>query len=262
MGLIFREGTTFYYQVREDLTRRIAMGEFGANGQLPAELDLAQHYGVSRTTVRQAILDLVRDGILTRQRGRGTFLLPRVLVSDAHTLISFADEMKQRGIESCARLLSAREIKATAEIAAELEARENDPIFEIVRLGLGNGVPLVLRTIQVPAAIVPDLLSQPLQDEPIYDMLRERYNIVAAGSYQHFAAVAADKKVAAALKIAIGAPVLSWRGITVDINRRPIARTWAYYRGDRFEFSINQGNVADDRRLGVRMRTIRGGGRR
>lgn len=247
MGIAFKDHLTFYRQVRDDLTRRIDAGEF-ASGQLPPELELADSYGVSRTTVRQAILDLVRDGLLTRQRGRGTFVLPRVLVSDAQSLLSFGDEMKQHGVNTSARLISASEIAADAEVAHELHIHEGDRVFEIVRLGYGNGMPLVLRGLQFPAAVAPDLLKQPLQDEPIYTMLRERYNVVAAGSYQHFAAAAADEYVAKHLKIPKGAPVLSWRGIRVDVDKRPIARTWAYYRGDRFEFSVKQGNVADQRR--------------
>ena len=247
MPLTFRAGTAYYYQIKEDLARRIAAGEFSVDERIPSELELAQEYSVSRPTIRQGILELVQDGILTRSRGKGTFVLPPVIVSDAHAFTSFADEMREKGIEHAARLISTNKISANEAIAEDLRIAPGAPIYQIVRSRIGNGIPLVVRTMQIPEALAPGLLRKPIHDAPIYQILRRDYNIVATGSHQYFSAVAAPEDVAAELQVATGSPLLYWRGVTVDSSQRPIARTFAHYRGDRFEFAIRQGNLRDER---------------
>lgn len=256
MALTFRSGTAYYFQIKEDLARRIGSGEFSVDERIPSELDLAQQYNVSRPTIRQAILELVQDGVVTRARGRGTFVLPPVIVSDAHAFTSFADEMRQKGIEHAAQLISARQLAADETIAKDLHIALGAPIYEIVRSRLGNGTPLVVRTMQIPEALAPDLLRKPIHDVPIYQILQRDYNVVATGSHQYFSAVAAPEDIALALQVAPGSALLFWRGVTVDSAQRPIARTLAHYRGDRFEFAIRQGNLRDERIPDVRIEGI------
>ncbi len=256
MALRYRSGTAFYFQIKEDLARRIRSGEFRVADRIPSELELAQQYEVSRPTIRQAILALVQDGVVTRARGKGTFVLPPIIVSDAHAFTSFADEMRERGIDHTAHLMSARQILATDAIASDLGLAPGSAVYEIARSRLGNGTPLVVRTMQISKELAPDLLQKPIQEEPIYLILQRDYNIVATGSHQHFSAVAAPDDIAQELQIPLGAPLLYWHGITVDSSQRAIARTSAYYRGDRFEFGIRQGNLRDERLPDVRIQDI------
>ncbi|GAC1301499.1 MAG: GntR family transcriptional regulator [Vulcanimicrobiaceae bacterium] len=256
MGLTYRSGTAYYYQIKEDLVRRIASAEFRVDDRIPSELELAQQYGVSRPTIRQAILALVQDGVVTRSRGKGTFVLPPVIVSDAHAFTSFADEMRQQGIDHTAHLMSARQIVATDAIASDLRIAAGAAVYEITRSRLGDGTPLVVRTMQIARELAPDLLQKPIHEAPIYLILQREYNIVASGSHQHFSAVAAAEDIAAELQIPVGSPLLYWHGITVDSAQHPIARTSAYYRGDRFEFGIRQGNLRDERLPDVRIQDI------
>ena len=238
----FRRGTSFYYQIKEDLMRKCSDGTYPVNAQVPSELELARQYGVSRPTIRQAILELVQDGVLSRARGRGTFVQPPVITGDAHAFLSFADEMRRQGMEHAARLLLAREIDATESIAADLHVDPGTGVYEIVRLRIGGGEPLVLVTLQVPAELAPGLLEKQLEAEPVYDILSAEYGIVPTWSTQHFSAVAADETEGKALDVPVGAPLLLWRGVTAAANGRPVAITRALYRGDRFRFALIQGS--------------------
>ena len=246
VSFVFRDGTAFYYQIKEHLISKIASGEFKIGAKLPSEFQLAEEYGVSRPTVRQAILELVQEGVFSRSRGRGTFVLPPVITSDAHAFVSFAEEMREKGMEHGALLISARTINATQTMAADLDVVVGAPVYEIVRVRMANGEPLVLRTLQVPVALAPNLLERALETSPIYDILKNEYGLIAAGSSQYFSAIAASEEEAALLEINPGDPLGLWRGVTFSSKRAVIARTKAVYRGDRFRFALRQGLKLND----------------
>jgi GntR family transcriptional regulator len=240
----FRRGIAYYLQIKEDLLRRVYSGEFTPDARLPSEWQLATEYGVSRPTIRQAVAELVQEGLLVRHRGKGTFAARPPISTEADVFQSFAEEMQVRGIEHTARLVSAAELPASDSVARDLRIAPGDTVFEITRLRLGNGEPLVLRTLQVPARLCPSLLTYDMEDTPLYTLLRERFGLVASGSVQRFWAVNATRQEASLLGVAAGDPLLLWRGVTYSTDGKPIARTKALYRADRYRFEIRQGSMA------------------
>jgi GntR family transcriptional regulator len=244
VGFPFRSDRPYYYQIREHLLKRIWSGEFPAGSQLPSESELAAAYGVSRPTIRQAVADLVQEGVLTRARGKGTFVAPPAIAADAEIFQSFAEEMSARGVRHTARLVSAQEIEATESAAADLEVRVGEPVYEVTRVRLGDGEPLVIRTLQIPARVCPGLLERDLERVPLYEVLRRETGLVASGSVQWFSAVRARKDEALLLDVEPGGPLLLWRGVTYTAEGTPLARTKALYRADRYRFRIRQGSMA------------------
>lgn len=241
MSFLFNSNEPYYYQIKKDILKKIERGLYSLGDQLPSEHQLVKEYGVSRPTIRQAIVDLVNDGVVVRGRGKGTFVSQPLITSSAQIFSTFAETMKKNQTAECSRLIHAEMIPASVKMAEELQIPAGSSVFEIVRLRLGNHEPLVIRTMQIAAAKFPGFMEEDLDAEPLYSIFQRKYGVNAISAVQSFQAVAATEREAELLKIEPGAPLLLWQGITYDADRVPIERVKALYRGDRFQFKISQG---------------------
>ncbi|APH03498.1 GntR family transcriptional regulator [Bacillus weihaiensis] len=230
-----------YVQIKQELLRKIEGGQYIVGMQLPSEHELMEYYGVSRPTVRQAIVELVQEGVLVRGRGRGTFVSQPLITSNAQVFTTFADIMKAKGVEQGARVIEKNQSLTSEQLSRELEISLGEEIYEIVRLRLGNKEPLVIRTTQVSSKLCPGLLEEDVENKTLYSIFQEKYGLVPAGATQTFQAVKATAFEANLLKIEIGEPLMLWEGVVYTQNRIPIEKAKALYRGDRFSFNINQG---------------------
>ncbi|MCM3443126.1 GntR family transcriptional regulator [Metabacillus halosaccharovorans] len=230
-----------YYQIKQDLLRKIEGGTYEVGEQLPSEHQLMELYGVSRPTVRQAIVELVQEGILVRGRGKGTFVSQPLITSNAQVFTTFADIMQATGVHQEAKLIETKRIKACEKIAEELKLSPGEEVYEIIRLRIGNKEPLVIRTTQISSKLCPGLIEEDLETNTLYAILQEKYGITPAGAVQSFQAVKASEFEANLLNIEIGEPLMLWKGIVYTQDKTPIERVKALYRGDRFSFTIRQG---------------------
>src|SRR6185312_1203483 len=122
-----------YYQVERDMRHRIESGVWQAGQQIPSEKELCALYDVSRITIRQAISALVDEGLIVRERGRGSFVRSPVITAGGRGLTSFSDEMAVLGMRPGGRVVSLRREPAPPEIAAKLQLAAGDPIVIIRR---------------------------------------------------------------------------------------------------------------------------------
>jgi GntR family transcriptional regulator len=148
-----------YVQIEEELAERIRTGMLRPGDRIPPERELAEQMQVSRMTVRQALGRLADRGLLVRERGRGTFVSEPKLIQSLSHLNGFYDQMISQGILPSSRLLSGQEVLASAAVAQVLDLRIGEPLYKVVRLRLGGGVPLALETSFFPARLVPGLLD-------------------------------------------------------------------------------------------------------
>ena len=128
---IVREpGTTVHAQIEDWLAGQIAAGALTPGDRLPTEQDLAAWFGVSRMTLRHALADLARRGLVTRTVGRhgGTFVAAPKLEQDLTTLAGFSEQLRRHGMVAGARVLSARQRPAGAAAGAALRIGEDDPV--------------------------------------------------------------------------------------------------------------------------------------
>src|SRR5512137_201701 len=132
-----------YYQLAKILRESIEQGKFAAHQPIPSERQLEELYSVSRTTIRQAIDLLVRQGFLYREHGRGTFVSPQKLQKGVSELTSFSEDMKQRGLVPGQKILQIETVQPPEKVRAHLELPEDcGPVLCIERLRLGDGVPM------------------------------------------------------------------------------------------------------------------------
>src|SRR5512138_3762182 len=117
--------TPRYYQLAKILRERIAGGELKPYQPIPSERQLEEIYSVSRTTIRQAIDLLVRQGFLYREHGRGTFVSPQKLQKGFAELTSFSEDMKKRGLEPGQKILQIGCIEPPAKVRAQMGLPES-----------------------------------------------------------------------------------------------------------------------------------------
>src|SRR5499426_4570542 len=126
---IFRgSGATVYGQIEDWLAEAIGAGRLAPGDRMPAEQDLAEWFGVSRMTLRQALAKLARRGLVTRTVGRrgGTFVAESKLEQDLTTLAGFSEQLRRHGMVAGARVLSARERPAGLAAGAALRLAGDD----------------------------------------------------------------------------------------------------------------------------------------
>lgn len=139
-----------YYQIEAYLKQQIDDGLLKPGDTLPSEREFSEQFHVSRMTIRQAIMNLVNAGYLSRQKGRGTFVASQKIAMTLSGLTSFSEEIKHRGMRPLSCLLSYEVIPATDRIAQQLSIPNQTPVYEMKRLRLADDHPLALETAYIP----------------------------------------------------------------------------------------------------------------
>jgi GntR family transcriptional regulator len=222
-------------QIEEELAERIRSGMLHPGDRIPPERELAEQMQVSRMTVRQALGRLADRGLLLRQPGRGTFVSEPKLVQSLSRLSGFYDQMVSQGIVPTSRLFTSEQIIAGAAVAQVLDLRIGEPLYKVVRLRLGGGVPLALETSFFPARLVPGLLDQDLEHNSIYHLM-ERYDARPVRAIQSLEPVSARDLEAEALEVPTGSPVMLVERTSWDVRGRAVEYAKDIYRGDRSRF--------------------------
>lgn len=225
-----------YMQVKEALLDELLSGRYRPHDRLPSERELSQQFDVSRMTVRQALLDLARDGVIYARVGKGTFVAAPKFDQQLRTLTSFSQEVRSRGGQSASRVLEAREMAASAEVAAALQVAVGSPVWMLSRLRMADGVPMAIETTNLPLALCPGLLQHDFSVESLYQVLRSDYDIQPAQADQVIEAALAAPREAELLELTLPAAVLRMQRLTRDSLGQPIEYVHSTYRGDRYKF--------------------------
>jgi len=227
-----------YYQLANILRDSISNGKFEPRQPIPSERQLESLYSVSRTTIRQAIELLIRQGFLYREHGRGTFVSPQKLQKGISELTSFTEDMKQRGIIPGQKILEIGYIEPSEQVRMHLELPATcDRVLRIERLRLGDAVPMGLQTsfyvLPEGATITREELEMV---GSIYKMLQERFHLIPTEADETLEVTLATPPEAALLQIPPGSPLLLSERTTYSQYRRVIEFVKILYRGDRYRY--------------------------
>ena len=226
-----------YQVIYEDLSSQISSGALEADARLPSESDLAQRYGVSRMTVRQAVRQLQDEHLLVRRRGSGTFVTrPSAQRRRLNRLGSFAQEMGADETRVRTELL-ARETTAAPEEAREcLGLPPGRETIRIERVRLIDDRPAALQVSWLPYALVPLLARVELTGGSLYRTIREHYGLRLSWADMEVSATAATAAQARMLDVRRGAPLIASVRITHDHSSTAVeyARSWT-----RSEFPLS-----------------------
>lgn len=224
----------YYHQLYEILNAKIASGEWKPGDLLPAESELLEQYQVSRATVRQALDILVSKGQITRQRGRGSFVNEPTIEQTLTRIISFTEDMRQRGMVPGTHILDKGLIPASEDIAERLNMAPGEELAHLRRLRLADGAPMSIEDSFLIHELCPGVLEGDYTRQPLRDTLQQRYGLRLVHARQSIRAIPAPDDIALLLEIKAGAPLLFIKRVTYDDRQRPVEFIQFYHRGDRY----------------------------
>ncbi len=228
-----------YHQLKSIIQGQIHAGELQPNDRLPAEEEMAERYGVSKATVRQALNELALEGLLRREQGRGTFVAEPRLGHGPRELSSFTQEMGKYGLRPNSRVLASEEIEADAAVAEKLRLKPGDRAFRLRRLRLADGEPMGLQTAFVPADLVPNLAGEDFERSSLYEVLEKKFGLVPARAQETHFAVVLGHEEAKLLGVADGSPGLAAERVTFLSSGRPLELVHSVMRGDRYKIFLD-----------------------
>jgi len=225
-----------YYQLKEILRERIRAGEWKPGDLIPSERELGEKYGISRMTARQAITDLVNEGLFYREQGKGTFVSQRKITQQLIHLTGFTEDIRARGQRPGTKVISATMQPADEETAEKLRISLGTPIFCLQRLRLADDEPLAIELSQISFKDCEKLLEEDLEQNSLYRVLETKYGIMLMEADQELEAGLASTEDAQTLKIAPGSSVLFTRRVTYTERNQPVEYAKAVYCGSKYTF--------------------------
>ncbi len=222
----------------------IRTGAWPAGSRLPTERELGRRFGVSRATVRHALADLARRGLVRRRQGSGTFVAEPPVVADITASFSISSALRARGLRLATRLLASEVADAERSVAADLGVLPGDRVVRIERLRTVESEPLILEVAHLPAALFPGLEGEDATERSLYEVLASRYGRVVASATESIEPVILTARESALLGVAANAPALLMRRVTLDRDGVRVESSQALLRGDRARFLLEL-KVAD-----------------
>jgi len=229
-----------YYQLKLRVQGMIDTGALRVGDMLPPENELCARLGVSRPTVRQALSELVSEGWLTRQKGKGTFVSrPKIDVRFLQKLESFNDQMRQKGLAPSTKVLSLRKAPGVRRINEKLLLEPDEPLISLMRLRFGDGEPVVSVDTFIPYASFPAMLEQDFERGSLYERLESLYSARICRVHREIEAANANRREADLLHIESGSAICLVKTVGYTDADLPVEYSVARYRGDRNKFSID-----------------------
>lgn len=207
------------------------------NEQLPSERDICEKYDVSRSTVRQAITELEREGYIYKVHGKGTFVASKRLNQDLVRFYSFTEEMKKLGKKPVSKVLMFEIVGASNKISKKLKIEEGMLVYKFTRLRLADDIPMIVETSYVPYDKFPGITKENLEREALYDILRNRFQVNLTMAEETFQPVLTNDEEAHRLEIPKGAPSLKIERFTYE-NNDIVEYTISIARGDKFKYRV------------------------
>jgi GntR family transcriptional regulator len=221
------------------------MGEFLPGEQIPTEKDLCETYQVSTITARQAILNLVNEGLIIRRQGKGSFLKEGLKdIKNIKTLLLKGDinDIIPEGLETLkVRVLDILKVVSPKRVATLLEIGEGQEVIHVRRTRSENGIPVSYIKNYIPLEIGEKIKREDLCIYPMLGILRNRLKIPLTGGIQYVEAIVADYDIASALSISISSPILYLETIIFARQKKPVEFVQTFYRPDQFRYSVKLG---------------------
>jgi GntR family transcriptional regulator len=227
-----------YFRLENHLRESLRSGTLRPGDPIPPESSLCQQFGVSRTTVRQALSRLVYDGLIERHRGRGSFVAePRL--EHSKPFLSFEEEMRARGATTGIKLLDMRTEPAESKVAENLRLAEGTKVVVLERLRFVDGQIVGYEIRYLPQHVGEALTPEEIHDQPLVPAVRRILGKPRTRLALRVTASSARKHEAKLLETKVGAPVLVREHIWYYEPEGPMQYGKSIFRGDRYQMSVD-----------------------
>jgi GntR family transcriptional regulator len=227
-----------YFQIQRTLMEHIHSRVLREGDPLPSEEELARVYKVSRMTARQALHGLKAGGYAFSVKGRGTFVSRPKLEKNIMHLLSFTEDMRQRGLKPSSKLLLQSVILPSEELMEKLKLGPGEQVMRLRRLRLADGIPMAIEDSSIPLQPFPGLDRFDFAKNSLYQTLREHYGVHVGYADEIIEALPAAHEESDVLNIPKRSSVLSITRIIMTTEESPIEYACSRYRGDRYSASI------------------------
>lgn len=230
----------YYLQLKAALSKGIQQGDWGPGDLLPSEAELTREVGISRTVVRQALNEMTHEGLVTRQKGKGTFVTQPKISSRGlvQSLEGFYQDMSERGVPVITQVLEQALDPADSEVAANLDLEPMAPVVKLVRLRFVEQEPIVLVSSYLPYERCRQLIHADLERGSLYAFLEQECGLTIGRGTRQIEAVPADESQADTLQVAAGTPLIRLRSVSYTPDDTPLEYFDALFRGDRSRFEV------------------------
>lgn len=222
-----------YHQLKEIIRASIEDRELGTGAAIPPERELCERYGVSRMTARQAVMELVKEGVLYREQGRGTFVADRKLRHESARLTSFTEDMGVRGMKVSSSILAVEVEDAPPAVARMLRVDDGRKIIRVKRVRNADGEPMALETSHLLYERAKAVLGVDLTRNSLYETL-EKTGLHISRAEQSYEATLVNDAEAEHLGLPAGSAALLIERTTFDDSDKPFEYVKSVYRHDRY----------------------------
>ncbi|AKG71860.1 GntR family transcriptional regulator [Serratia fonticola] len=227
-----------YATVRQRILTDIEQGVYQANQQIPTESELCELYDVSRITIRKAITDLVKDGVLIRWQGKGTFVQSKKIENELLTVSGFTDFGVSQGKKTREEIIK-QELIPADDFCSRLDIANDSQMFKLVRVMYLELEPLFIDYSYIPLARYQDFDSYYQPGNSTYQLLQERYDTQIVSDKKLIDIYTATKAEAKWLKCELGEPLFRISKIAYDQQKRPVHCSELFCRANRISLTID-----------------------
>ncbi|CAM4174745.1 GntR family transcriptional regulator [Bacillus paramycoides] len=226
-----------YYQLLDIIVELIETGKLQEHDKLPSERELCEIHDVSRTTVRQTMQELEKEGYIYKKHGKGSFVSPRVFNQSLVRFYSFTEEMKKFGKVPSSKVVSFTIMNCDKKIAKIMKLEFEEEVYQITRLRLADKEPMLFETSYIPVKFFPYLTKTELEETPMYEIFRAKYQVHITRAVENFKAIAANEDHAKWLQVQANEPSLLLERIAYA-KENIMEYTETIARGDKFTYTV------------------------
>jgi GntR family transcriptional regulator len=209
------------------------LDELTVGDALPSERRLAQDLKVSRPTLRAVIDELVREGLLLRRHGSGTYVAePKIALP--LTMTSFSEDMARRGMRPSSRVVGFELTSAGAKLGQRLQISPVDEVWVITRLRLADDETMAIEWLHAPRRLLPELRREELATHSFYELLRVRQGLTIASGTQTIEPTVTSPEEAELLGVPVHSPAFLFERTTSSDGGEVVEFVRSVYRGDRY----------------------------
>lgn len=226
-----------YFQVYEDIKKKITSGEYEEGTKLPSERKLCDLYEVSRITIRESLERLEQEQMIRREHGKGSIVLGNHYTQVLNDLYSFKDEIEKSGHVARTEVISMERMEATPFLQEKMQLKPFHSVYRLIRLRLANEQPMIYEITYLPVRLCEGLDNFDFNQRSLYETLNQFYDIQIDSAYESLSAIKLKKSIAEHLNEDVNASCMFIERMSY-VKGEVIEYTQSYAGGNNYKYTV------------------------